>query len=646
VAGLTLFISDVSSPLTVFCCRREVTRAPLNGPGRQYNPCQETKYGKICTLRVVFLILLFLTVSGMVAAAGGPPADLPVFPPSLESYGDTDLGSIGGILVNRIRQEPFNLVASLIFLCAIIHTFLTGRFMVIAHRWTHDHEEKIKKGLAPRDSVHHGAEIFHFLGEVEAVFGIWAAALLAAIVLFFDWPTAKSYILYKVNFTEPMFVVVIMTLAATRPILQVTERFMWKIANLMGGTLTAWWWSILTVGPILGSFITEPAAMTIAAMLLADKFYSLSPSNKFKYATLGLLFVNISVGGTLTSYAAPPVLMVAAPWKWDTLFMLTHFGWKAVLGILAANLCYFLIFRSELKALQKTFAMNSLKDEIQQRYLKRADVENMMDQCIEKLDDRLHFVDTFSEQLKETGREITQRLEKRALADLKDKGVDPDLARRAFEERNKEIQLRRMRRAMPGLLPPEERPPFLDPDWDHRDDPVPLWVTLVHIAFMGWTIINAHYPPFFIPGLLFFLGFAQVSSPYQNRLNLKPALLVGFFLGGLVIHGGLQGWWIEPVLGNLNEIPLMLGATILTAFNDNAAITFLSTLVPNFSEGMKYAVVAGAVAGGGLTIIANAPNPAGLSILKSFFDEEVSPVSILAAAALPTAILWLIFLVL
>jgi hypothetical protein len=596
--------------------------------------------------RVLLLILLALTVSGMAAAADGPPAGPPVFPPSLESYGDADMGSIGSILFNRIRQEPFNLVASLIFLGAIIHTFLTGRFMIIAHRWSHDHEEKIKKGLAPRDSVHHGAEVFHFLGEVEAVFGIWAAALLAAIVLFFDWPTAKSYILYKVNFTEPMFVVVIMTLAATRPILQVTERFMWKIANLMGGTLTAWWWAILTIGPILGSFITEPAAMTIAAMLLADKFYALAPSNKFKYATLGLLFVNISVGGTLTSYAAPPVLMVAAPWKWDTLFMMTHFGWKAVLGILGANLCYFLLFRGELQALQKTFAMNSLKDEIQQRYLKRADVENMMDQVMERLEGRFHFVDAFSAQLKEAGREITQRLEDRALADLKDKGIDPDMARRAFEERNKEIQLRRMRRAFPLLLPAEERPPFLDPDWDHRDDPVPLWVTLVHIAFMGWTIINAHYPPFFIPGLLFFLGFAQVSSPYQNRLNLKPALLVGFFLGGLVIHGGLQGWWIEPVLGNLTEIPLMLGATILTAFNDNAAITFLSTLVPNFSEGMKYSVVAGAVAGGGLTIIANAPNPAGLSILKSFFDEEVSPLNILLAAAIPTAILWLTFLVL
>ncbi len=596
--------------------------------------------------RVVFFIILALGVSGIVVAAGGPPADAPVFPPSLESYGDGEVGNIVSILGNRIRHEPFNLVASLIFLCAIIHTFLTGRFMVIAHRWTHNHEEKIKKGEAPRDSVHHGAELFHFLGEVEAVFGIWAAALVVACLLYFDWSTAKNYILYKVNFTEPMFVVVIMTLAATRPILKVTEQLMWRIANLLGGTLTAWWWAILTIGPILGSFITEPAAMTISALLLADKFYSLAPSSKFKYATLGLLFVNISVGGTLTSYAAPPVLMVAAHWNWDSVFMLTHFGWKAVLGILVANLCYFLIFRSELKTMQKAFAINSLKDEIQQRYLKRADVEDMMDHCIERLEDRMHFVDVFSDQLKEVGRELTQRLKTSVLADLKDKGVDPDLAKRAFEERNKEIRLRRMRRAFPLLLPPEERPPFFDPDWDRRDDPVPWWVTLVHIGFMGWTIINAHYPALFIPGMLFFLGFAQVSAPYQNRINLKPALLVGFFLGGLVIHGGLQGWWIEPVLSNLSEIPLMLGATILTAFNDNAAITFLSTLVPDFSDTAKYSVVAGAVAGGGLTIIANAPNPAGLSILKPFFDEEVSPVSILLAAALPTAILWLAFLVL
>jgi hypothetical protein len=596
------------------------------------------------TVRVLLLIGLGLVLYCFAQAAGGPPADAPAFPPALDSYGGGGVTGIVEILVNRIRMEPFNLVATLIFLCAIVHTFLTGRFMVIAHRWAHDHEKKIKQGLAPRGSVHHGAELFHFLGEVEAVFGIWAAALVTAIVFFFDWNTAKHYILYKVNFTEPIFVVVIMILAATRPILLISEKFMWRIANLMGGSLAAWWWSILTVGPLLGSFITEPAAMTISAMLLADKFYVLAPSGKFKYATLGLLFVNISVGGTLTSYAAPPVLMVVAPWQWDTLFMLTHFGWKAILGIGVANLTYYLLFRIELKTLQEQFAMQRLKDEIQQRYLKRAELEDWVDDCVGRLGDRFHFVDVFAEQLAVAQDEVAQRMEARALAELETKGIDREMARQAFRERRKEIQLRRMRQDLPGLLPPEERPLFLDPDWDHRDDPVPLWVTLVHIAFMVWTIINAHYPPFFIPGLLFFLGFAQVTAPYQNRLNLKPALLVGFFLGGLVVHGGLQGWWIEPVLGNLAEIPLMLGATILTAFNDNAAITFLSTLVPDFSDASKYAVVAGAVAGGGLTIIANAPNPAGLSILKSFFDEEVSPGSLCLAALLPTTILWLAFL--
>jgi hypothetical protein len=595
-------------------------------------------------VRWTVFFLLTLVITGLVTAAGGPPADAPAFPPGLDSYGDADIGSIPGILAHRIQQQPFNLVASLIFLCAIIHTFLTGRFMVIAHRWAHDHEEKIKKGEAPKESVHHGAELFHFLGEVEAVFGIWAAFLVMAIVFFFDWTTAKTYILYRVNFTEPMFVVVIMTLAATRPILIVSERFMWKIANLLGGTLTAWWWAILTIAPILGSFITEPAAMTIAALLLADKFYAMSPSTKFKYATLGLLFVNISVGGTLTSYAAPPVLMVATPWSWDTTFMLAHFGWKAVLGILVANLSYFLLFRAELNQLQEKFALKSLKDEIQQRYLKRADVEEMVDESVNQLGDQLHFIDAFGEQMKAKREEISRQLEAKIVDDLESKGVNREMAIKAFQERIQGIQLRRMRQRMPIFLPEADRPPFLDPDWDHRDDPVPLWVTLVHLAFMGWTIVNAHYPPFFIPGLLFFLGFAQVTAPYQNRLNLKPALLVGFFLGGLVVHGGLQGWWIEPVLSNLSEIPLMLGSTILTAFNDNAAITFLSTLVPDFSDAAKYSVVAGAVAGGGLTVIANAPNPAGLSILKSFFDEEVSPGSICLAALLPTAILWLAFL--
>jgi len=202
-----------------------------------------------------------------------------------------------------------------------------------------------------------------------------------------------------------------------------------------------------------------------------------------------------------------------------------------------------------------------------------------------------------------------------------------------------------MREFLPGLLEEQDRAEYRDPDWDKRDDPVPLWVTIAHLGFMGWTIFTAHYPGLFIPGLLFFLGFAQVTSPFQNRIDLKPALLVGFFLGGLVVHGGVQGWWIAPVLGNLAEIPLMLGATLLTAFNDNAAITFLSTLVPNFTDALKYAVLAGAVAGGGLTVIANAPNPAGLSILKKYFGNEVSPGGIVKYSLLPTMVMLCLFIV-
>jgi hypothetical protein len=161
---------------------------------------------------------------------------------------------------------------------------------------------------------------------------------------------------------------------------------------------------------------------------------------------------------------------------------------------------------------------------------------------------------------------------------------------------------------------------------------------------MVWTILNAHHPALFVPGLLFYLAFAQVTSPYQNNVDLRSPLLVGFFLGGLLIHGGVQGWWIEPVLGSLAEIPLMLAATIMTSFNDNAAITYLATLIPGITDSMKYAVVAGAVAGGGLTVIANAPNPAGQAILKGFFENGVSPARLFLAAVGPTTIVWLIFL--
>jgi hypothetical protein len=599
-------------------------------------------------LRWIFVILYaaFLLVCAQATwASPSPPADAASFPPDLQSYGDEQLPGVAAILQHRIQAQPFNLVATLIFLAAIIHTFLTSRFLAVAHRWEHKHALKVARGEADRHSVHHGAEIFHFLGEVEAVFGIWAVALLVAIVGFFDWPTAVNYVTHKVNFTEAMFVVVIMTLAATRPILRLTERIMAGIAGLLGGSLVAWWLTILTIGPLLGSFITEPAAMTIVALLLVNKFYTLAPSNQLKYATIGLLFVNISVGGTLTQFAAPPVLMVAAPWGWDMSFMLGHFGWKAALGILLANGVYLAYFRREMSGLQEKFAVAQLKHEIERTYLGRREMDAAFDEVMSRIRDERGTRDQLAETIDDLITQTRAALEKRYVPRMVEQGLDRALVEEAFDKRFEEIRLRELRRLVPALLPPEKRAPFFDPTWDNRDDAVPAWVTLVHVVFLGWTVLNAHYPPLFIAGLLFFLGFALVTSPYQNRIDLKPPLLVGFFLGGLVVHGGLQGWWIAPVLGSLTEIPLMVSAVVLTAFNDNAAITYLSTLVPDFTEGLKYAVVAGAVTGGGLTVIANAPNPAGQSILKNHFENGVSPTGLLAGAIVPTMIMLAMFMI-
>jgi hypothetical protein len=600
--------------------------------------------------RFIVIVCLFgigLTVWALASTPEPTHPDAHQFPPTLESYHDADMQNIVAILAHRIQQEPFNLVATLIFLCAIVHTFLTSKFLAMAHAREAEHKQKIAQGLAYRNSVDVVAGVFHFFGEVEAVFGIWAVALGAAIFLFHDWHTVVGYVSHKVNFTEAMFVVTIMTLASTRPIVTLAENFMRMIANLLGGSLAAWWFTILTLGPLLGSLITEPAAMTISALLLAHKLYDLEPSVQFKYATIGLLFVNISVGGTLTHFAAPPVLMVAGPWDWGTGHMIAHFGWKAFIGILISNGAYFVLFRKELARLQETYALKNLKDEIQHTYLVHRDLEAEIDKVIATLDTET-FLRSLEEQLEEQVHEIKdvlgEKLAERHDASLKEKGIDMSQAQEAFDQRFEEIKLLRLRKNFAGLLPEEQRPEFRDPLWDTRDDPVPTWVIMVHVCFMAWTILNAHHAPFFVAGLLFFLGFAQVTSPYQNSIDLKPPLLVGFFLGGLVIHGGVQGWWIAPVLGNLQEISLMLAATGLTAFNDNAAITYLSTLVPGFTDELKYTIVAGAVSGGGLTVIANAPNPAGQSLLKKYFDHGVSPAGLLKAALFPTVIVMLCFL--
>ena len=463
------------------------------------------------------------------------------FPRNLSSYPALPQQPLLDILQSRIEIEPFNAVATSIFFLAVIHTFMASRFTAAAHTLQHRHAERMAAQGRP-DTPSVLAELLHFLGEVEVVFGLWSVVLLFAIAFVEGWATATHYVNSTVNYTEPLFVVVIMALASTRPIVGLAETWLRVLAGIGRATPAAWWIAILTVAPLLGSFVTEPAAMTIAALLLARQFFDLKPPASLRYATLGLLFVNVSIGGTLTHFAAPPVLMVARAWEWDTPFMLGHFGLRATAAIAVSTALYYVRFRKEFRALAAAKAV-------------------------------------------------------------------PDVDVAAEEAASDQSLL-----------------------------PVPAWVTLTHIAFMAWTVINAHYPALFIGGFLIFMGFARATAAYQSRLDIKTPLLVGFFLAGLVIHGGLQAWWIGPVLRSLSEDGLFWGATVLTAFNDNALITYLATLVPDLGEGFKVAIVEGAVTGGGLTVIANAPNPAGQALLGRFFDDSVSPLKLFAAAVTPTLI--------
>ena len=195
------------------------------------------------------------------------------------------------------------------------------------------------------------------------------------------------------------------------------------------------------------------------------------------------------------------------------------------------------------------------------------------------------------------------------------------------------------RKELAALHPDRERAATTSP----AETPAAAWVIAVHLGYLAWTVFVSHTPVLFVGGFLVFLAFTRATAPYQSPLNLRPALLVGFFLGGLVVHGALQQWWIEPVLSRLPAAPLFVGSIALTAFNDNAAITYLASLVPTFTPELRYAVVAGAVTGGGLTVIANAPNPAGQAILGRYFANGISPLGLLAGAAVPTLVMAAVF---
>lgn len=403
------------------------------------------------------------------------------------------------------------IAAAVLFAIALLHTFSTRQFERLAGRF-------------PR---HEG--LFHLLGEVEVVFGFWALVLVLAMALLTSWTEAVTYVEAR-HYTEPLFVFVIMVIAASHPVLESLRSAVDRCAALLPlPRELAVAWLCLAALPLLGSLVTEPAAMTMAALLLAPRVFCPGVPEWKKYAALGVLFVNVSIGGTLTSYAAPPVLMVAGTWNWDSAFMAATFGWKAAIAVLVNATGAALLLRPHLR-----------------------------------------------------GRD--------------------------------------------GSLEQDDGPP------------VPWAVRLVHLGFLTSVVLTAHHPVVFFGLFLFFLGFTTAYARHQRPLLVKEALLVAFFLAGLVVLGGMQQWWLQPLVSGMDAQVLFFGALALTAVTDNAALTYLGSLIEGISDAARYALVAGAVAGGGLTVIANAPNPAGVALLRAGFDDgTIGAGGLLLGALAPTA---------
>ncbi|WP_367847054.1 putative Na+/H+ antiporter [Rhodoferax sp. WC2427] len=417
-----------------------------------------------------------------------------------------------------MQPTSIHIAAAVLFGLALLHTFAAKWFEALAHRH-------------PRH-----AGLFHILGEVEVVFGLWALVLVVVMALLGSGAEALAYAESR-QYTEPLFVFVVMVVAASRPVLELVQQWLTGVARVVPlPTPLVMAWLGLALVPLLGSLITEPAAMTLAALILAPLVFRPGLPEWLKYAALGVLFVNVSIGGTLTSYAAPPVLMVASVWGWDSAFMATTFGWRACIAVLVNASVLVFLLRTHLKATA---------------------------------------------------------------------AAKPTAPR-----------------------------------------PVPLLVSLIHLAFLAGVVVFAHHPVVFIGLFLFFIGYTEAYQRHQSPLILKEGLLVGFFLAGLVVLGGMQQWWLQPIVSSLAPTALFFGALGLTALTDNAALTYLGSLIEGISDPAKYMLVAGAVAGGGLTVIANAPNPAGVALLrKGFNDESIGALGLLAGAALPTVVAGLMFLI-
>ena len=342
------------------------------------------------------------------------------------------------------------------------------------------------------------------------------------------------------RFSEAAFIFCIMILASSRPLVTVVKIGLLKLSELITALTKidiklVQFFVLLTLGPLIGSLITEPAAITLVALLLYRMIDQID--EKFLYGIIALLFVNVSVGGGLTHFAAPPILMVASTWNWGIKDIFVNLGEAVLVAVFANTILFIFLFKNKIKSQLSALEKNHT--------------------------------------------------------------------------------------------------------------PMPIWIIGVHILFLIGIVVEAHNPVHFIILFVVFFGFTKITKLHQDGLKIREGLLVGLFLAGLIVFGSFQRWWLEPLISSVNDTVLYFAATALTGITDNAALTYLGAQVQGLSESSKWALVSGALSGGGLSILANAPNPVGFSILSSKFRGNTLNAGQLFIAALgPTVIVIISFVVL
>ncbi len=398
------------------------------------------------------------------------------------------------------------IIGSICFILALSHTFFAVKFKPISH----------------------------YLSETELAFPFWGIIFLATVPLFsvlgwIDGSDSRNQFMElagHLDFSEPALLFVILLVTNTPLVMRFASRAIDGVADLVMQMASASrgeasYITSMIVGPLMGSLITEPAAMTVTALFLRDRFFNRRVSRRFKFMSFANLLVNVSIGGALTNFAAPPILMVRDAWGWSSNFVFFHFGLNAALAIVVnTGLCWFFL-RGELRAVQG-FPKESLND---------------ANGLILKKDSA-------------STTRTSQAAEQRAVRSLGSR--------------------------------------------------------------------------------LFYL---------VNQFEFRSSLYVALFLAGVVVLGHQQAWWLRELVEGKSPFSLFLGSTVLTSVTDNAALTYLSTQIESLTPLMRHAVVAGSIAGGGISVVANAPNPIGFSILREQLGDAGFGFSdLLRYALLPTAI--------